>query len=132
MSEFLHYRKDIDRVRRACGVDRNEAVRLLALYGGKPERVMMEHFGAVRVYVEPVSVRDPLAEARAARNRIVSACLNARLTVTQGCRAVASLPLLPALLTALAVAPAAAVLMLMALLAGYRFGVNRAEEFETV
>ena len=129
MSAFLHY-KDIERVRRACGVDRSEAARLLTVYGGKPERVMMEHFGAVRVYVEPISVRDPLAEAREARNRIVSACLNARLTVRQGCRTVASLPLLPALLTALAVAPAAAAVVLMALLAGYRFGVNRGGEFD--
>ena len=124
---YAIHNKDIDRVRRACGVNRKEAAELLMRYGGKPERVMTEHFGAARVYVEPLSVRDPLEDARRAKDRIVSFCLNARLSVVKDARRVVSVPLLPAIVTALAVAPAAVLLLLTALLAGCRFAVEEGD-----
>lgn len=54
--------KDIERVCRLGQVSRIKAIELLRRYGGKPERVMTEHFGRARVYIEPLCVCDIKAE----------------------------------------------------------------------
>ena len=107
--------KDIDRVCRASGMSRAQADALLRQYDGRPDRVLEEKCGAVRVYVEPERVAVPENGLRAAWERATGFCEHAwRQLARVGSRLV-SAPMLPVILLALATAPAALLLGLAAL-----------------
>ena len=107
--------KDIDRVCRASGMSRAEADALLRQCDGRPDRVLEEKCGALRVYAEPERVSEP-ESALCAAWRTVSDFFGR--TWEQACRAGRSLmgsPALPVILLALASAPAVILLALSAL-----------------
>ena len=121
--------KDIDRVCRLGNVSRTKAIELLRRYGGKPERVMTEHFGRARLYIEPIAVRDPAEERRDAVRRVWKRVSARRLTLSsRGGRVVFSAPLWPAVAAAVATAPFSAAAALGAMAAGYRFSTRPAGE----
>ena len=121
--------RDIDRVCRLGNVSRTKAIELLRRYGGKPERVMTEHFGRTRLYIEPVAVRDPAEERRDAVRRVWKRVSARRLTLSsrEG-RVVFSAPLWPAVTAAVATAPFSAAAALGAMAAGYRVSTRPAGE----
>ena len=116
-------RKDVERVRRAAGVSAAQARSLLRQYGGRADRVMEEQFGAVRVYVDPVSVREPYEGVRRALGGAAQFCRRARLRISRRGQTLAVFPLLPALLIAVLTAPASILLALCALFMSCRFSV---------
>ena len=117
--------KDIERVCRLGNVSRTKATELLRRYGGKPERVMTEHFGRVRLYIEPIAVCDPQEERRKAARRVWRRVAARRLTMTsrEG-QIVFDVPLVPAVAAAAVTAPFSAAAALGAMAAGYRFSVR--------
>ncbi len=117
--------KDIERVCRLGNVSRTKAVELLRRYGGRPERVLTEHFGRARLYIEPIAVRDPAGERRDAVRRVWRRVSARRLTVSsrEG-RVVFSVPLWQAVAAATVTVPFSAAAALGAMAAGYRFGIR--------
>lgn len=117
--------RDIERVCRLGNVSRTKAIELLRRYGGRPERVMTEHFGRARLYIEPLAVRDPAEERRDAVRRVWKRVSARRLTMSsrEG-RVVFSVPLWPAVAAAAAIAPFSAAAALGAMAAGYRFSTQ--------
>ena len=121
--------RDIDRVCRLGNVSCTKAIELLRRYGGKPERVMTEHFGRTRLYIEPIAVRDPAEERRDAVRRVWKRVSARRLTLSsRGGRVVFSAPLWLAVAAAAATAPFSAAAALGAMAAGYRFSTRPAGE----
>lgn len=117
--------KDIERVCRLGHVSRTKAVELLRRYGGKPERVMTEHFGRARLYIEPIAVRDPKKERCEAARRVWRRVAARRLAmISREGQIVFDVPLVPAAAAAAVTAPFSAAAALGAMAAGYRFSVR--------
>ena len=126
---FNYQLKDIERVCRLGNVSRTKAIELLRRYGGRPERVLTEHFGRTRLYIEPIAVRDPAEERREAIRRVWKRVSARRLTLSsrEG-RIVFSAPLWPTVAAAGGTAPFSAAAALGAMAAGYRFSTRPAGE----
>ncbi|MBR4444246.1 MAG: hypothetical protein IKS52_13370 [Clostridia bacterium] len=107
--------KDIDRVCRASGMSRARAEALLRQYDGRPDRVLEEKCGAVRVYAEPESVVEPVGGLRAAWRGVGDFFGGAWQRLSDFGRRLTAAPGLPVILLALATAPAALILTLAAL-----------------
>lgn len=123
MAEFQN--KDIERVCRLGGVSRLKAVELLRRHGGKPERVMIEHFGRARVYVEPLCIQDARADWRDAMSRAGQRLASCRLTVNGRMGLpVFSAPLWPTLAVGVLTAPFSVAAVLGIWAAGCRFSVD--------
>lgn len=123
---FNYQLKDIERVCRLGNVSRTKAIELLRRYGGRPERVLTEHFGRMRLYIEPIAVRDPAEERREAIRRAWKRASARRLTLSsRESRIVFSAPLWPAVAAAAVTAPFSAAAALGAMAAGYRFSVRQ-------
>ncbi len=70
--------KDIDRVCRATGMSRARAESLLRRYDGRPDRVLEEACGVVRVYVAPESAVERESVWRASWRGFTGFCGDAR------------------------------------------------------
>lgn len=117
--------KDIERVCRLGQVSCVKAIELLRRYGGKPERVMMEHFGRARVYAEPLCVRDVKTERTQKLKCAARRLMTRRVILTSRTGIVLfSAPLWPTLAAAAVTMPFSAVVLGSAILAGCRFSVD--------
>ena len=120
--------QDIDRVCRLGHVSRTHAVELLRRYGGKPDRVMTEHFGRARLYIEPLSVRDPAEARREALRQAMKRMTARRLIMSNraGC-IVINMPLWPAVVVGALTTPFSVAAALGAVAAGCRFSTQMEE-----
>lgn len=117
--------KDIERVCRLGQVSRIKAIELLRRYGGKPERVMTEHFGRARVYIEPLCVCDIKAEQTQRLKHAAVRLMTRRVIVTGRMGGVLfAAPLWPTLALAAVTMPFSAMLFGGAILAGCRFSLD--------
>ena len=98
----LYDGKDIDRVCRASGMSRAQAEVLLRQCDGRPDRVLVEKCGAVRVYAEPERVAEPESGFRAAWQRAADLLAGAWQRVADAGRRLTAAPILLAILPALA------------------------------
>ena len=121
--------QDIERVCRLGNVSRIHAIELLRRYGGKPDRVMTEHFGRARLYIEPLSVRDPAEARREALRQAMKRMTARRLIMSnrEGC-VVFNVPLWPAVAVGAMTAPFSAAAALGAVAAGCRFSAQMDED----
>ena len=107
--------KDIDRVCRATGMSRAQAETLLRRYDGRPDRVLEEQCGAVRLYVEPERVTEPESGWQAAWQGVAGFFGGVWSQIAQAGRKLMGAPVLPVILLALVSAPAAILLALASL-----------------
>ena len=107
--------KDIDRVRRATGLGRGEAGALLRQYDGRPDRVLEERCGALRVYAEPERVCEPASGWQTAWQGVVGFFGGLRSQLARAGQWLIGAPALAVILLALVTAPAALVMGLAAL-----------------
>ena len=107
--------KDIDRVCRATGMSRGRAEALLRQYDGRPDRVLEEQCGAVRVYAEPERVVTPESGWQTAWRDVAGFFGGVCAEIARFGRKVIGSPVLPVLLLALVSAPAALLLALASL-----------------
>ncbi len=107
--------KDIDRVCRAAGMSRARAEALLRQYDGRPDSVLEEKCGALRVYAEPERVEARENGWQTAWQGVCDFFCGAWGWIARTGQRLVSSPILPVVLLALACAPAAILLALASL-----------------
>ena len=108
-------RKDIDRVCRAGGMSRGRAEALLRQYDGRPDRVLEERCGSLRVYAEPERVETRENIWQAAWQGVSGFFGGVGSALARAGQKLAGSPALPVLLLALVSAPAVILVALAAL-----------------